>query len=546
MKYDVFRLTDDALSALENVAGDSPEIYMDPSTDFGALLRGKGIADYAELVEGVWTNVPISLTPVENGPQNTSDLQALDYHANFVGVTPAKAMDINLWAWVCHFKIHAYCIERWRRTSNKNPQRNVKLHWFRGDDDDDFRLWNTAARTWWIAHTARKAAENSGGAFDARQALEQYAGKGNASKWHHLMGYEFTRSPLMLAELTRALMNEAKGIKIEDGFVRGLLRSLNLDGGLRVLDTLPRDALRDIILNYLDEIMSNPEMVADRRMVRRRKPFRVLNLGAGVQSSCLALMAERGELPGGVRPDVAVFADTGWEPPSVYEHLEWLKGQLRFPVETVSAGNIRENLLEGRQPDGEPYLGIPAHLVKPDGKRSIARRQCTTHYKIKPIQNWIRQRLGVPKGKLVPKRVQVEMWMGISADEIERQKDSRDVWIDKRYPLIEIGASRSQLLTWFMDNYPGRYLPRSACVGCPYKGDSEWKWLKETYPDSFQEAVDVDSALRLTPKVRDAITANGDSAYIHGSGVPLAEVDFSATMDYDDLMRQECEGLCGI
>ena len=543
MKHDVFRLTEDALKALENIAEESPDIYLNPSADFDALLRYRGIADYREPVRGVWSERPIELTTPESGPPNRADIQALDYHANLVGVTSDIATDVNLWAWVCHFRIHAYSIARWRINANTNIANYVKAHWFSEDSGQEFRMRNTAARTWWIAHVARKAASGSGGAFSERQALEHYAN--HATQWHLIMKDQFTRSPLMVAELTRVLMNEAKGINAEDGF-RRLLRELNLESGTRVLDTLPRMDLREIIVERVEEIMSDPEMVADRRMVRRRKPFRVLNLGAGVQSSCLALMAERGELPGGVRPDVAVFADTGWEPPSVYEHLEWLKGQLRFPVETVSAGNIRENLMEGRQPDGKPYLGIPAHLVKPDGKRSIARRQCTDDYKIKPIQSWIRQWLGVPKGKLVPKRLQVEMWMGISADEIERQKDSRDVWIDKRYPLIEIGASRSQLLTWFMDNYPGRYLPRSACVGCPYKGDSEWKWLKETYPDSFQEAVEVDSALRLTPKVRDAITANGDSAYIHGSGVPLAEVDFSATMDYDDLMRQECEGLCGI
>lgn len=543
MKHDVFRLTEDALKALENIAKESPDIYLNPATDFDALLRDGGIVDYREPVRGVWSERPIELTPPESSPLNRADIQALDYHANLVGVTPDIATDVNLWAWVCHFRIHAYSIARWRINANTNIANYVNAHWFSEDSGQEFRMRNTAARTWWIAHVARKAASGSGGAFDERRALEQYAN--NAVQWHLIMKDQFTRSPLMVAELTRVLMNEANGINAEKGF-RRLLRELNLESGTRVLDTLPRMDLREIIVERVEEIMSDPEMVADRRMVRRRKPFRVLNLGAGVQSSCLALMAERGELPGGVRPDVAVFADTGWEPPSVYEHLEWLKGQLSFPVETVSAGNIRENLLEGRQPDGKPYLGIPAHLVKPDGKRSIARRQCTDDYKIKPIQSWIRRRLGVPKGKLVPKRLQVEMWMGISVDEIERQKDSRDVWIDKRYPLIEIGASRSQLLTWFMDNYPGRYLPRSACVGCPYKGDSEWKWLKETYPDSFQEAVEVDSALRLEPKVRDAITANGDSAYIHGSGVPLAEVDFSATMDYDDLMRQECEGLCGI
>ena len=543
MKYDVFRLTEDGLKALESVAEETPDIYLNPATDFDALLRDRGIANFREPVKGVWSERPIELAPPESGPPNRADIQALDYHANLVGVTPDIATDVNLWAWVCHFRLHAYSIARWRIHANTNVANYVKSHWFSEDSGQEFRMRNTAARTWWIAQVARKAASGSGGAFDERQALELYASR--PTQWHLIMKDQFTRSPLMTAELTRVLMNEAKGINAEKGF-RRLLRELNLESGTRVLDTLPRMDLRELIVERVEEIMSDPEMVADRSMVRRRKPFRVLNLGAGVQSSCLALMAERGELPGGVRPDVAVFADTGWEPPSVYEHLEWLKGQLSFPVQTVSAGNIRENLLEGRQPDGKPYLGIPAHLVKPDGKRSIARRQCTDDYKIKPIQSWIRRRLGVEKGKIVPKRLQVEMWMGISVDEIERQKDSRDGWIDKRYPLIEIGASRSQLLTWFMDNYPGRYLPRSACVGCPYKGDSEWKWLKEAYPASFQEAVDVDSALRLTPEVRDAITANGDSAYIHGSGVPLSEVDFSATMDYDDQMRQECEGLCGI
>lgn len=34
---------------------------------------------------------------------------------------------------------------------------------------------NAAARTWWIAHTAIKAAGASGGAFDARAALDLYA-----------------------------------------------------------------------------------------------------------------------------------------------------------------------------------------------------------------------------------------------------------------------------------------------------------------------------------------------------------------------------------
>ena len=45
----------------------------------------------------------------------------------------------------------------------------------------------------------------------------------------------------------------------------------------------------------------------------------ILSLGAGVQSSTLALMAVRGEIE---MPEAAIFADTGAEPKSVYEYLD--------------------------------------------------------------------------------------------------------------------------------------------------------------------------------------------------------------------------------
>jgi 3'-phosphoadenosine 5'-phosphosulfate sulfotransferase (PAPS reductase)/FAD synthetase len=46
--------------------------------------------------------------------------------------------------------------------------------------------------------------------------------------------------------------------------------------------------------------------------------LRALSLGAGVQSTALALMAVEGVLP---LPDVAIFSDTGWEPAKVYRQV---------------------------------------------------------------------------------------------------------------------------------------------------------------------------------------------------------------------------------
>jgi 3'-phosphoadenosine 5'-phosphosulfate sulfotransferase (PAPS reductase)/FAD synthetase len=57
-------------------------------------------------------------------------------------------------------------------------------------------------------------------------------------------------------------------------------------------------------------------------MTDRKKTLTVISLGAGVQSSTMALMAAKGELP---KPDCAIFADTGYEPKKIYEYLEWIK-----------------------------------------------------------------------------------------------------------------------------------------------------------------------------------------------------------------------------
>ena len=69
----------------------------------------------------------------------------------------------------------------------------------------------------------------------------------------------------------------------------------------------------------------------------------VLSPGGGVQSSVMALMASQGAFD--CVPDCAIFADTRWEPPSIYEHLTWLKDRLSFPLYVVDNGrSLREDV----------------------------------------------------------------------------------------------------------------------------------------------------------------------------------------------------------
>ena len=533
----VFRLSQDAYDALRLESENSPQLYQDPQADFHQVLLQHGIGEYLEET-GIYAACPLTLTPVDKSPMNRADVQALDFYRSLTGMTPRLATDALIWAWMTHFKLHAYCIERWPRRGNVNPTDHARSHWF--VENTGSSLWrdNAASRTWWIAHTALKAAESSGGAFTAEQVVQHFAN--HAEDYHTVMAGNFTRHPLTLAEFVRSLLNEADGIN-NQGLYR-LWRRLNLFSGTRFLELLPREQLRELINDQVEDIMSDPGLVRDRNKLRKRNPTRVLSLGAGVQSSCLALMAEHGDY-GFPKPDLAIFADTGWEPPEVYAHLDWLESQLSFEVVRVSAGSIKDNILNGTNPEGQKFLDIPAFLVNPGGSVSIAARQCTAHYKLNPIHLELRKRLEIPYGRRAPKGTYVEMWLGISADEVARRKPSREEWIVNRFPLIEQGFTRAQLLNWFNENYPDHYLPRSSCVGCPYRSDSEWKQLKESSPKSFQDAVFVDWALRNVPNTRDAIKGE---AYLHRSRVPLSEVDFSEVTSYDDQMMEECEGLCGI
>ena len=534
-QHAIFRLTQEAYDQLAQFARESPQAYLNPDMDFDEILRSRGVQQITEETD-FYSNHPIELTPVQSGPPNRADRQALDFYYSMPNMTASAATDSLIWTWMTHFRLHSYNIKRWRRQGDL--VNHILNHWFVRNDAGGLRQDNTASRTWWIANTAIKAARASAGAFTEEQAINHFAN--NPRHYHNMMDSNLSRNPVVCAEMLLALMTEARGISGVGS--DQIWKRVNLTAGTLLLDGMPREQQRELINRHVSDIMSVPQYVVDRNRLRNRDPCRVLSLGAGVQSSCLALLAERGEY-GLPKPDFAIFADTGWEPPEVYEHLNWLESQLSYEIIRVSDGNIRENLLKGRMPDGSRFLGIPAFLTNPDGTNGILRRQCTTHYKTNPIHEYLRNRLGIQPKRRAPRDVQVEMWLGISRDEMIRQKPDREEWVTKSYPLVKLGFTRAQLINWFKNNYPDRQLPSSSCIGCPYHTDSVWIEMKQKDPKSFQDAVFIDQALRDVPATKRAVKGE---AFLHRSRTPLAEVDFDGVTTYSDLMLEECEGLCGI
>ena len=273
---------------------------------------------------------------------------------------------------------------------------------------------------------------------------------------------------------------------------------------------------------------------------------RILSLGAGVQSTVVFLMSCRGELP---RLDCAIFADVGWEPKAVYDHLEWLKKKAsiaEIPIHVVTAGNIKQDALEsqvrGTKGSGYRWASMPYRTVDIKGKQGMIRRQCTSEYKIQPIEKFLRREVINLKPKQhAPKHPVIAHWFGISTDEIQRAKDSRNKWSYHYYPLIEMNMTRKDCIDWLESNYPHRTVPRSACIACPYRSNEEWRNLQETSPDEWREAIEFDKAIRNCGGMRGKM-------YIHRDCKPLGEVDIRTAEEagQTNMFINECEGMCGV
>jgi len=268
----------------------------------------------------------------------------------------------------------------------------------------------------------------------------------------------------------------------------------------------------------------------------------ILSLGAGVQSSTMALMAALGEIK--PMPACAIFADTQAEPGSVYRWLDWLEKQLPFPVHRVTKGNIIETITTTRQrKDGTGWYvcsNIPAFVVNPDGSRGIIPRQCTVNFKIEPIRKKAREVGNIRRGQ---KEIGVVQWIGISCDESHRMKPSREAWQENRWPLVDLRMTRADCLRWMEERgFPTP--PRSSCIFCPFHSAAEWRRLQLDEPAEFARAVDIEKRFQAA-KRKGGI--HGE-IFLHRSCVPLDQVDFRSPLEREQGVPwgNECEGVCGV
>ena len=262
-------------------------------------------------------------------------------------------------------------------------------------------------------------------------------------------------------------------------------------------------------------------------MIRPKKHVTVLSLGAGIQSTALALLLDQDPRAQGLeeyeKPLWAIFADTMAEPPHVYETLDWLQERISYPIIRTSWGDLAKNTWKAIAGMPVPERGhhTPGYIDLPVfSEGGIGRRQCTTVYKIRPIKKEIRR-----LAESAPPHLTATQYLGISTNETKRAKPSRDAWITNQFPLIEMGWNRNDCIKWLNDNYPGHPVRRSACYFCPFHTKAEWREIDRMYPNLYQDALAMDRQMTEHPRGPWNLRAGGLEKSLAGDQAQLRLLD---------------------
>lgn len=278
-----------------------------------------------------------------------------------------------------------------------------------------------------------------------------------------------------------------------------------------------------------------------------------ISLGWGVQSFGLAAMSALGVLP---KVDVAIHADTTHEREATYRFAaKWTPWLEDHGVKVVTVRPDSRKAFLHLNPSGNQSVMIPAFTVRQveraiveyeydpqteddepvvkgtyvDANYGQLERQCTRDWKIAPIRRWLQENRD---------RASVEIWLGISADEIGRVKPSDVQYITNRWPLLEFDpAKRRRDIETFLTGAGLELPPRSACTFCPFQSRTNWRSLS---PADRVEAIAVDESIRdKRPPF---------ALYLHASRIPLAQVDLRTEQEKGqlDLFDAECTGHCGL
>ena len=214
----------------------------------------------------------------------------------------------------------------------------------------------------------------------------------------------------------------------------------------------------------------------------------------GVPSTGLVAASIAGLLP---RVDVAIFADTGAETETTYRTVEEWRGFIQQRGIDVLGAPVATSIVDDILTPEVHFADVPFYTLHPDGKVGKLKRQCTAEYKVRPIKRGLRDYLGVSRRGRLGSGI-VEQWIGYTREEVGRIHAPRVAWIKERFPWIDKGWYRFNVVDFLVDFCERYRLPMptdSACWMCPFRGD--W-W---TLPEQGR-AVEFDASIRYVTKLK--------------------------------------------
>jgi hypothetical protein len=228
----------------------------------------------------------------------------------------------------------------------------------------------------------------------------------------------------------------------------------------------------------------------------------VFSCGGGVQSTACLVLAAQDAIP--YRTFIFANVGTKAEDPRTLAYIEATLKPFAA-AHGIAWVEIQRTRRDGTAADLYDELHRPIRSIDIPVRMSNGspgNRNCTVHFKIKPIARWIKANApGCTLGK------------GISTDEPHRATPAReDDCYDSAYPLIELGYSRSDCLRLVKEaGLPQP--PKSACWFCPYQTTNKWTELKRERPALFDSAVAMERALN---QKRESL--GKDRIYLSGAG----------------------------
>lgn len=228
----------------------------------------------------------------------------------------------------------------------------------------------------------------------------------------------------------------------------------------------------------------------------------ILNYGGGSQTVTICCLIAEGILP---RPDRIVMADTGREVQSTWDYLEThmrpLLATVGLAVEVAPHSLATVDIYSHQ---GSPLLPLFTETGK-------FKAYCSGEWKKRVVQRYLRS-CGVNGGI---------QWLGYAYDETRRWQGKTLIdgpWT-LEFPLVDRHLTKADC-EWVIRRAGLPQPSKSRCWMCPNQPNAEWRDLRDTSPEEFEEACKLDDQLREDDET------NG--VFLHQSRVPLRVADLDA------------------